>query len=46
MEFRYYNIPAGIPMLALLGEKWKQIYGDDVNYLHFHNPESVKFGDF
>lgn len=37
MEFRYYNIPAGIPMLALLGEKWKQIYGDDVNYLHFHN---------
>ena len=36
MEFRYYQMQAGIPILALLGEKWEQNYGRDVDYLHFH----------
>ena len=37
MEFRYYQMPAGSPILALLGEKWIQVYGRDIDYLHFHN---------
>ena len=27
----------GSPILALLGQKWVQNYGNDVDYLHFHN---------
>lgn len=37
IEFRYYRMPAGIPILALLGQKWQQTYGRDIDYLHFHN---------
>jgi len=37
LEFRYYQIPAGEPCLALLGEKWIQSYGRGIDYLHFHN---------
>lgn len=37
MEFRYYKMPEGSPILALLGQKWRQSYGHDVDYLHFHN---------
>lgn len=37
MEFRYYQMPAGSPILALLGQKWVQSYGRDIDYLHFHN---------
>ena len=37
MEYRYYEIPAGSPVLALLGDKWVQNYGRDIDYLHFHN---------
>lgn len=37
MEFRYYKMPAGSPILALLGQKWVQSYGRDIDYLHFHN---------
>ena len=42
MEFRYYEIPYGEPVLALLGEHWNQPYGFDrdhqlVTDLHFHN---------
>lgn len=36
-EFRYYRMPEGRCVLALLGEKWVQNYGRDVDYLHFHN---------
>ena len=35
MEFRYYKMPEGSPILALLGEKWLQSYGRDVDFLHF-----------
>lgn len=37
VEFRYYRIPEGKYILALLGEKWAQNYGRNVDYLHFHN---------
>lgn len=37
MEFRYYQLPPGSPILALLGEKWVQNYGYQIDYLHFHN---------
>lgn len=37
IEFRYYKMPEGSSILALLGQKWVQSYGRDVDYLHFHN---------
>lgn len=37
MEYRYYEIPAGSPVMALLGDKWTQNYGRNIDYLHFHN---------
>lgn len=45
VEFRYYELPPGIPLLALLGEKWihsanGQKKGD---CLHFHNYMEVGF---
>ena len=36
-EFRYYQMPENRVLFALLGEKWRQQYGRDINYLHFHN---------
>lgn len=43
IEYRYYQMPEGSPILALLGEKWKQNYGRDVDYLHFHNYLEIGF---
>ena len=37
VEFRFYEIPQGENALALIGDKWKRIYGMDVDNLHFHN---------
>lgn len=37
LEYRYYEMPMGSPVLALLGEKWTQNYGRNIDYLHFHN---------
>lgn len=37
MEYRYYQVPEGSPILALLGQKWVQAYGEGIDYLHFHN---------
>lgn len=37
MEFRYYKMPEGRKVFALLGEKWIQQYGRDIDFLHFHN---------
>lgn len=37
IEFRYYKMPVGSPVLALLGKKWIQTYGVGVECLHFHN---------
>ena len=36
-EFRYYRMPENRTVVALLGEKWRQNYGRDIDYLHFHN---------
>lgn len=43
MEFRYYKMPAGSPILALLGQKWIQSYGQDIDFLHFHNYLEIGF---
>lgn len=43
IEFRYYQMSSGSPILALLGEKWIQNYGNDVDYLHFHNYLEIGF---
>lgn len=43
MEYRYYQMPGDSPILALLGEKWRQNYGRDVDYLHFHNYLEIGF---
>ena len=43
MEFRYYQMPAGSPILALLGQKWIQHYGANIDYLHFHNYLEIGF---
>ena len=33
----------GAPILALLGQKWVQNYGNDIDYLHFHNYLEIGF---
>lgn len=43
MEFRYYQMPENGQILALLGDKWIQHYGDNVDYLHFHNYMEIGF---
>lgn len=48
MQYRYYDIPAGAPLLVLQGEKWIQTYGLDtegntIDYLHFHNHLEVGY---
>jgi AraC-like DNA-binding protein len=37
IEFRFYEIPQGQSCLALLGEKWIMVYGENDKFLHFHN---------
>ncbi len=39
VEFRYYEMPPGMPLLALLGEKWIHSFGGQKrgDCLHFHN---------
>lgn len=36
-EFRFYEIPQDEPVLALMGDKWIQVYGENINNQHFHN---------
>lgn len=43
IEFRYYEIPEGEQVLALLGDSWKRVYGDEGNFLHFHNLMEIGF---
>lgn len=48
LEFRYYEIPHGEPLLALLGEAWVRPYGYDKNDKpimdqHFHNLLEIGF---
>lgn len=37
MEFRFYEVPQGEKVLALIGESWDRVYGHEVPNLHFHN---------
>ncbi len=37
VELRFYEIPQGEQVLALLGEKWDRVYGHEEHKLHFHN---------
>ena len=37
MELRFYEVPQGDSVLALLGESWDRVYGHDVITPHFHN---------
>ena len=37
MELRYYDIPQGSGVFALLGEEWIREYGLGISKLHFHN---------
>ena len=38
VEYRYYEMPSDIPVLALLGEGWIRPYGElGLKALHFHN---------
>ena len=36
-QFRYYEAPPDINVLALLGPGWIREYGNDTEILHFHN---------
>lgn len=36
-EFRFYEIAQEEPVLALMGKKWVQVYGRDIDNQHFHN---------
>ncbi len=36
-EFRFYEIPMEEPVLALMGSKWIQVYGENIDNQHFHN---------
>jgi len=36
-EFRFYELPQDEPVLALMGSKWIQVYGEHIDNQHFHN---------
>lgn len=36
-EFRIYELSGDEPVLALTGNKWKQVYGENIDNMHFHN---------
>lgn len=37
MEFRVYQTAPDSSILALTGREWRKAYGEDIDYLHFHN---------
>ena len=42
-EFRFYEKPSKEPVLALTGESWIRSFGEEIDYLHFHNMVEVGF---
>ncbi len=46
VEFRFYDVPEDCHVLALLGEKWIRVYGQDVSSLHFHNLMEIGYCRF
>ncbi len=37
VQYRYYELPPNLPVLALLGNRWIRPYGSDMPNSHFHN---------
>lgn len=37
VQYRYYELPPNLPVLALLGKRWIRPYGSDMPNSHFHN---------
>ena len=37
VEFRFYEVPQEETVLALMGKKWIQVYGENIDNMHFHN---------
>lgn len=42
-EFRFYEVPQDEPVLALMGNKWIQVYGENIKSQHFHNLLEIGF---
>lgn len=42
-EFRFYEVSNDEPALALTGNKWKQVYGENIDNMHFHNLLEIGF---
>ena len=38
-EFRFYELPQDEPVLALMGNKWIQVYGENIDNQHFHSTD-------
>ena len=36
-EFRFYEVPQEEAALVLMGDKWIQVYGENIDNQHFHN---------
>lgn len=34
-EFRFYELPQDEPVLAQMGSKWIQVYGENIDNQHF-----------
>ena len=44
VEYRYYEVPQDVPVLALLGEGWIRPYGEEgLLALHFHNHLEISY---
>lgn len=43
MELRFYEMPQGERVLALIGPTWIREYGNDMSVLHFHNLMEIGF---
>lgn len=43
LEFRFYELPRGEKVLALIGEDWVGTYGHDDICMHFHNLFEIGF---
>lgn len=37
IEFRFYELPKGKPIISLYGDDWLRVYGSEDVHLHFHN---------
>ena len=36
-EFRFYELPQDEPVLALMGNKWIQVYGENIDRTDWEN---------